>query len=118
MSVTMDEQAKASAGMIRVGLPTSASLQSTLVTLFGVPGFEALPAVPLGDYWIDKYEVTNAEFKRFLDQGGYQKAEYWKQEFRRDGQVVSWAEAMASSGTEREAGARHMGAGRVSTRPG
>ena len=51
--------------------------------------------VPLGDYWIDKYEVTNAEFKRFLDQGGYRKPEYWKHEFRKDGRVLSWAEAMA-----------------------
>ena len=28
-------------------------------------------------YWIDKTEVTNAAFKAFVDDGGYQKTEYW-----------------------------------------
>ncbi len=60
MTVTMDEEAKAPAGMVHVEVrPTSASLQGTPVTLFGLPGFDDLPAVPLGDYWIDRYEVTN-----------------------------------------------------------
>ena len=39
--------------------------------------------------------VTNAQFKQFLDQGGYRKQEYWKHEFRKDGHALSWAEAMA-----------------------
>jgi formylglycine-generating enzyme required for sulfatase activity len=50
--------------------------------------------VTLPDYWIDRYEVTNAEFKRFVDQGGYSKPEYWKHEFRKDGRTLSWADAM------------------------
>lgn len=28
-------------------------------------------------YWIDRYEVTNAEFQRFVDAGGYEDAQYW-----------------------------------------
>ena len=95
MNITMDEESKSSPGMVRVEFPTEGSIQSALVTLFGVPGFEAVPPVPLGEYWIDKYEVTNAAFKRFLDQGGYRKPEYWKHEFRKDDRVLSWAEAMA-----------------------
>jgi len=91
MTVTMDERANAPAGMVRIEPPTSTSVQSML---FGLAGFETLPAVPLSDFWIDKYEVTNAEFKRFLDQGGYQRKEYWKFEFRKDGHVLSWKEAM------------------------
>jgi hypothetical protein len=35
--------------------------------LFGLPGFEDLPGIILGDYWIDKFEVTNKQFKEFLD---------------------------------------------------
>src|SRR4051812_25471521 len=27
-------------------------------------------------YWIDKYEVTNAAYNAFVDDGGYQKQEY------------------------------------------
>lgn len=30
-------------------------------------------------YWIDKYEVTNAAFKAFVDDGGYEKQEYWSE---------------------------------------
>jgi serine/threonine protein kinase/dienelactone hydrolase len=60
----------------------------------GIAGFQALPAVRLGKYWIDKFEVTNREFERFVDQGGYKKQEYWKHEFRKDGRVLPWADAM------------------------
>jgi formylglycine-generating enzyme required for sulfatase activity len=80
--------------MIRVGLPTETSLQHTPGSLYGLPGFDALPAVPLRDYWIDRYEVTNKQFKQFLDQGGYRKQEYWKHEFLKDGHVLSWTDAM------------------------
>ena len=48
----------------------------------------------LGDFFIDKFEVTNRQFKKFMDNGGYQKKEYWKQEFIKDGKVLSWEEAM------------------------
>jgi iron(II)-dependent oxidoreductase len=31
-------------------------------------------------YWIDKYEVTNAAFQAFVEDGGYLKEEYWSGE--------------------------------------
>src|ERR1700722_8294876 len=62
--------------------------------IVGIAGFQALPTVRVGKYWIDKFEVTNREFKRFVDQGGYKKQEYWEHEFRKDGRVLSWADAM------------------------
>jgi len=46
------------------------------------------------EYWIDKYEVTNEKFKEFVDQGGYQKQDYWKHTFVRDGRQLEWEEAM------------------------
>jgi eukaryotic-like serine/threonine-protein kinase len=95
VAVTMDEDGKAPAGMVRVEFPRSASLQGTPVTLYGLPAFAELPAIPLADYWIDRYEVTNKQFKQFLDQGGYRKQEYWKHEFLNDGHPLSWGEAMA-----------------------
>ncbi len=30
---------------------------------------------------MDKYEVTNREFKRFVDAGGYRDSKYWKESF-------------------------------------
>ena len=84
ISVTLHEDGKAPSGMVPVDFEKDGSIQSEPVTLWGIAGFEALPAVRVATYWIDKFEVTNAEFKRFVDQGGYKKQEYWKHEFRRD----------------------------------
>ncbi len=47
------------------------------------------------DYFIDECEVTNREFKEFVDAGGYQKKEFWKEPFVRNGRTLSWEEAMA-----------------------
>ncbi|UCE49120.1 MAG: protein kinase [Phycisphaerales bacterium] len=45
-------------------------------------------------YLIDKYEVTNKQFKEFVDHGGYEKQGYWKHEFVKDGRELSWEQAM------------------------
>ena len=50
--------------------------------------------IELDDFFIDWYEVTNREFKIFMDGGGYRDEKYWKQEFLKDGVVLSWSEAM------------------------
>ncbi|MEN3331201.1 MAG: eukaryotic-like serine/threonine-protein kinase [Blastocatellia bacterium] len=50
--------------------------------------------VQLDDYFIDKYEVTNREYKEFIAAGGYQKKRYWKYPFIKDGREISWEEAM------------------------
>ena len=86
--VTLDESGKIPSGMVRV------SPERYSKTLF-IPGYEGMPELPLKDYWIDQYEVTNRQFKAFIDQGGYQKSEYWKVDFQRDGKQLSWDEAMA-----------------------
>ena len=55
----------------------------------------------LQHYWIDKFEVTNPEFKRFLDQGGYERQEYWKHPKSERRRVRLWAEAINTSSTKR-----------------
>ncbi|MCU1284817.1 MAG: serine/threonine protein kinase [Acidobacteriales bacterium] len=85
---TMDESGKVPFGMVRVW---PAKFPKTLF----IPGFEGMPELDLNDYWIDRYEVTNREFKRFVDQGGYRKREYWKNDFQKDGKRLSWEEATA-----------------------
>jgi eukaryotic-like serine/threonine-protein kinase len=87
-NVVLDEVAKIPSGMVRV------SPEKYYKTLF-IPGYDGMPELALKDYWIDQYEVTNRQFKVFADQGGYQKREYWKVDFRRDGKSLSWEEAMA-----------------------
>jgi serine/threonine protein kinase/formylglycine-generating enzyme required for sulfatase activity/dienelactone hydrolase len=51
----------------------------------GMEGFE-----------IDRYEVTNREFKEFVSRGGYRNRDYWKVPFVNDGHAVSWDGAMAA----------------------
>jgi formylglycine-generating enzyme required for sulfatase activity len=51
-------------------------------------------AGPVGDFFIGRYEVTNSEYKKFVDEGGYSKREYWNEPFVLDGHELSWEEAM------------------------
>ncbi len=53
------------------------------------------PIGELDDFFIDKYEVTNKQFKDFIDSGGYRNREYWKHEIHKDGKILTWEEAMA-----------------------
>jgi len=49
----------------------------------------------LDDFFIDKYEVTNKQYKDFVDAGGYKQKKYWKHKFVKDGKVLTWEQAMA-----------------------
>jgi tRNA A-37 threonylcarbamoyl transferase component Bud32/predicted esterase len=51
------------------------------------------PTVP--DFWIDKYEVTNHDYQRFVDAGGYRNPAFWKDPFVKDGRTLSFEQAMA-----------------------
>jgi formylglycine-generating enzyme required for sulfatase activity len=46
----------------------------------GTAEFGAADPVALGDFWIDKYEVTNREYKKFVDAGGYRDDRFWPAE--------------------------------------
>jgi len=58
-----------------------------------VPGTET-EVGKLGDFFIDKYEVTNQQYKKFIDSGGYQNRKYWKQKFVKDGRELAWDEGL------------------------
>ena len=51
-------------------------------------------SVALSDFYIDAYEVTNAQFREFVAAGGYGDARYWKHPFVVDGRTLSWNDAM------------------------
>jgi hypothetical protein len=46
------------------------------------------------DYWLDRFEVTNRQFKEFVDQGGYQRRDYWQEPFIEGKRSVPWEEAV------------------------
>ncbi|HEY7191033.1 MAG TPA: protein kinase [Vicinamibacterales bacterium] len=48
----------------------------------------------LDDYWLDRFEVTNREFKIFVDAGGYRRPELWREPFVDNGRSLQWAEAI------------------------
>jgi dienelactone hydrolase/predicted Ser/Thr protein kinase len=49
----------------------------------------------MGDFLIDRFEVTNKQYKEFVDAGGYRKRDYWKHKFIRDEKELTWEDAMA-----------------------
>jgi len=64
------------------------------------PGMVRVPSIELrigkfDDFFIDKYEVTNKQFKEFIDSGGYRDQKYWKHEFIKSGRALTWEEGMA-----------------------
>ena len=69
------------------------------VDMVRVPGgtfqFRSAAPVELESYWLDRYEVTNRQFKEFMERGGYQNRANWKHEFTQNGRRRSWEEAIA-----------------------
>jgi predicted esterase len=78
---TLDETDKAPKGMVHVP--------------GGIDEDRSPPDIALDDFWLDRYEVTNRQYKEFVDQGGYRGPEHWKEPFLRDGRVLAWEEAVA-----------------------
>ena len=63
------------------------------------PGMVRVPATEtrvglLDDFFIGRFEVTNREYKAFVDAGGYRNPEYWNHPFEEDGRVLTRDEAM------------------------
>lgn len=49
----------------------------------------------LPPFYVDRHEVTNRDFQRFVDAGGYQNRQFWPSEFVQEGRKLSWDEAIA-----------------------
>lgn len=69
-----------------------------------VPGGPFIPALTggtpkpsvLSPFYIDQYEVTNKQFKSFIDAGGYGNPRYWQDmDFRQAGKRLALDEALA-----------------------
>jgi dienelactone hydrolase len=67
----------------------------TIKISVNIPDFENINSTNITDFLIDKYEVTNKEYKVFIEKGGYQNKAYWRQPFIKDGRALKWEEAMA-----------------------
>ena len=88
LAYTLERAGETPAGMVRVAAGNAP------FSVF-IPGLDHLPPVQMRDFWIDRHEVTNREFKRFVDEGGYRRRELWRYDFVKDGRRLSWEEGMA-----------------------
>ncbi|MBX2821561.1 MAG: protein kinase [Rhodothermaceae bacterium] len=50
--------------------------------------------VALQDYAIDRYEVSNSDFKAFIDAGGYRVQSYWQHPIYDNGIEIPWESAI------------------------
>ncbi len=88
MTVTLDESGSLPEGMVRV--PGWAAGAASDVT-----GLDATAdAVAFNDFFLGRYEVTNAEYKAFVDAGGYRRQEYWQQVVMNGSEEIPWYRAM------------------------
>ena len=89
------------AGVTPVGPPIKFALSPSNAAPAGMLRTPGGPAtvrdrtVTLDDYWIDRFEVTNRQFKTFVDAGGYRTRSYWIEPFVSGTRTLSWDEAMA-----------------------
>lgn len=68
--LVLDSAGTRPAGMVRIP-------GGMLDALPGVRPPDELPAVRVESFFFDRYEVTNRQFKSFVDAGGYDHAAYW-----------------------------------------
>ena len=85
LKTKLDKKGDIPPGMVRV----QGSIFSTQMS-----GLSYLKSVELKDYFLDKYEVTNRQYKEFVEGGGYKNKEYWKNEFIKNGRVIPWEEGL------------------------
>ncbi len=59
-----------------------------------MPGLDHLKAETTAAFLMDRHEVTNRDYKRFMDAGGYTDVKYWKERFEDRGRALDAAAAM------------------------
>ena len=94
-----EELAPANADMLLVGpetykLDTDQTLPAGMVRVSGWTVVAGDDSLAVRDFFLGRYEVTNAEYKRFVDAGGYRQPTLWDP-IAVKGQPVRWDAAMA-----------------------
>ena len=79
VTYTLDPTGAVPDGMVRV----AAGRTNIVGTSFEVP-----------DFWMDRYEVIEPEFKAFVDAGGYRTRDFWKEPVVDNGRALTSDEAM------------------------
>lgn len=101
---------KAGVGQMEVAQAAEANMDFSLAStqtapdgmVFAAGGFWTTYSAFLGwigpyklpPYYVDRYEVTNREYQKFVDSGAYAKQEYWPAEFHQNGHNLAWKAGM------------------------
>jgi dienelactone hydrolase len=85
VSLDLERAAKAPPGMV----PVEGGPWGDIAAFYAAMGYVLPP------FFVDRFEVTNGDYQKFVDQGGYTNARYWRQPFARDGRTLPFDEAMA-----------------------
>jgi len=90
------EMATAGGGRRTVVLTPEGSGMPGMVAVAGGPFAVGVAAtVELADFWIDRLEVSNREYKRFVDAGGYRDRKFWTTPLVDRGRELAFEEAVA-----------------------
>ena len=58
-------------------------------------GSDNASPLQLDDYAMDRFEITNRQYKQFVDAGGYRDRAHWEHPFRDGARALSWEEGVA-----------------------
>jgi dienelactone hydrolase/predicted Ser/Thr protein kinase len=86
MDFDLQKNLAAPAGMVYVPAQT----WQDFVAFVGWDGPFVLPA-----FDADRLEVTNRDYQKFVDSGGYQNAKYWPRQFTGGGRDIPWSQGIA-----------------------
>ena len=81
----LTESGKAPEGMVRA----APVLGPFSIYVFGLE----TPRVRFNGFWVDRYEVSNRQYKAFVDAGGYKRREWWTQPIVKDGKALTFDQA-------------------------
>jgi serine/threonine protein kinase/class 3 adenylate cyclase/dienelactone hydrolase len=75
-------------------LPPGMTEIPTWNNVLQLAGLAKTEGVRIPAFLIDKYEVTNAQFKEFVDAGGYESEAYWEHPIVSEGKTLPFNEAV------------------------
>lgn len=87
INATLTPSGELPQGMLKV----SGGLYATVPLL----GFGQLEPRMIPDYWIDSTEVTHEAYAEFVEAGGYDDPQWWREAFDDEDRVLSFADAVA-----------------------
>ncbi len=87
LNFSLDREGSIPEEMVRIPM---GSISSLIILSVG-----RTEPVSVDNFLIDRFEVSNRQYKEFVDNGGYKKSGYWKHEFIKDSHILTWEEAMA-----------------------